>query len=34
VTVSYSFTGLLLGQLIQPTNWSQLLSASTTMNFE
>lgn len=34
VTVSYSFAGLLLGQLIQPTNWSQLLSASTTMNFE
>lgn len=34
VTVSYPFTGLLLGQLIRPTNWNQTLTSSTTMNFE
>lgn len=34
VTVSYPFTGLLLGQLIRPTNWDQILLARTTMNFE
>ncbi len=34
VTVSYTYTGLLLGQLIRPTNWDRVLSSSTTMNYE
>lgn len=34
VSVSYPFTGLLLGQLIKPTNWDQILTSSTIMHFE
>jgi Flp pilus assembly protein TadG len=34
VTVNYQFTGLVLGQIIQPQNWTQMLSSTTTMNYE
>ena len=34
VKIKYSYTGLVLGQLIQPTNWSQNLESITTMNYE
>ncbi|SMC30915.1 TadE/TadG family type IV pilus assembly protein [Polynucleobacter kasalickyi] len=34
VTVTYSFTGLVLGQLVQPKNWTQMLTSTTIMNYE
>ena len=34
VTVTYQFSGLVLGVMLRPQNWDQTLSSTSVMNFE